>query len=410
MNILDQQSGQKPDEKNRNVQSNTVQRIASIDFTRGLVMIIMALDHVRDFMHTTALRDSPTNLQTTTVALFFTRWITYLCAPAFVFLAGTSAYIVLKRNNNLSATRSFLLTRGIWLVVLEFTVINFALWYDIHFRMLIMEVIAAIGFGFIVLSFLLNVPSRIIGIAGLFVILGHNLLQGLSPSQLPANNLFFSALFQPNLFEVSADFTFFVAYPLIPWLGILLTGFACGQVFELPVEKRKRVFMQICIVALSLFCVVRFTNFYGDPSKWAEQASTVFTFLSFINTTKYPPSLLFVLMMLGIMLLILSISDNAKNRLTEAISVYGRVPLFYFTVHMFLIHSLMLVMLFIQGFGVKDWQFGVFKNGRPDTGSGVELPAIYLIWFGVVLLLYPVCKWYGKYKAAHKDIKLLKYL
>ena len=373
-------------------------------------MVIMALDHVRDFMHTTSMNQSPTDMQTTTTLLFMTRWVTHLCAPTFVFLSGVSAYLSFRLNNNIPESKAFLLKRGIWLVILEFTFINFALWYDIHFRLMIMEVIAAIGLSFIVLSFLLKVPSRIIGIAGLLIIFCHNLLQGIPIPENPISIFFSSILFRPFMMKISPGFSFFTAYPLIPWLGIMLAGFASGELFEIPAEKRNKIFLRIGLAALSLFVIIRFINIYGDPSLWAHQKSALFTFLSFINTTKYPPSLLFTLLFLGITFLVVFISDKVNNRFTEILSVYGRVPLFYFIIHLFIIHSLMFVMLFLQGFGSKDLLFGVFNNGRPKTGGGVELPVIYIIWLSVVLLLYPVCKWYGRYKDEHKENKHLRYL
>lgn len=387
-----------------------MKRISSIDFTRGLVMVIMALDHVRDFMHITSLSQDPTDLRTTSAGLFLTRLVTHLCAPAFVFLSGVSACLSFKKNQNIQESRQFLLTRGIWLVILEFSVINFALWFDIRFHLLIMEVICAIGAGFIVLSFLLKVPVRIIGIIGLIIIFGHNLLQGISFAGKPALNFLYSVLFAPNLVTVTPRFSFVIGYPLIPWIGILLTGFACGSLFELPVEKRKKILLQTSVGALLLFCLLRFTNIYGDPSKWLTQKTNLFTFLSFINITKYPPSLLFDLFTLGIMFLILSVSEGVTNRFTKIFTVYGKVPLFYFIVHLYLIHVLMFVMLYLQGFGLKDLRFGLLNNGRPKTGSGVGLGTIYLIWIGVVVSLYPLCKWYGNYKDLHKDNKLLRYL
>jgi uncharacterized membrane protein len=164
------------------------------------------------------------------------------------------------------------------------------------------------------------------------------------------------------------------------------------------------------MAALLLFALIRFINIYGDPSRWSEQKSAFFTFLSFLNTTKYPPSLLFILLLLGITFLVLFLSEKVNNRFTEILSVYGRVPLFYFIIHLFIIHTLMFIMLNFQGFGSKDFLFGAFNNGMPKTGGGVELPAIYLIWFSVVLLMYPVCRWYGTYKSEHKENKLLRYL
>ena len=387
-----------------------MKRINSIDITRGFVMVIMALDHVRDFMHITSLSQDPTNLQTASAGLFLTRLITHLCAPTFVFLSGVSAYISFKKNQNIQESRTFLLKRGIWLVILEFSVINFALWFDIHFHLLILEVISAIGAGFIVLSFLLKVPVRIIGITGLIIIFGHNLLQGISFVGNPVLKFIYSVLFSPNLISVTSGFSFVIGYPLVPWLGILLAGFACGKLFELPAEKRKKILLKTGVAALSLFCLLRFANIYGDPSRWSTQKNNLFTFLSFINITKYPPSLLFDLLTLGIMFLILSVSEGIKNRFTEVLTVYGKVPLFYFIVHLYLIHVIMFVMLCLQGFGLKDLHFGIFANGRPTTGSGVGLPVIYLIWISVVISLYPLCKWYGNYKGLHKDNKLLRFL
>ena len=387
-----------------------IKRINSIDITRGIVMVIMALDHVRDFMHITSMSQSPTNLETTTTLLFMTRWITHLCAPAFVFLSGVSAYISFKRNNNLSESRSFLLKRGIWLVLLEFTFINFALWFDIHFRFMIMEVISAIGLSFIVLSLLLKLKSRTIGIIGLVIIFGHNLLQAVPIPSNPVVVFITSVLFRPFLMQLSPGFSVFTAYPLIPWLGIMLAGFATGEFFELPAEKRNNIFLRTGLAALSIYAIIRFVNIYGDPSKWATQKTPLFTFLSFINTTKYPPSLLFILLFIGITLLLLALTEKANNRVTEILMVYGRVPLFYFVIHLFIIHSLMFLMLILQGISSNDLLFGPFNNGRPKTGGGVDLGAIYLIWASVVIALYPLCKWYGRYKSEHKEKAILRYL
>lgn len=373
-------------------------------------MVIMALDHVRDFMHSTAMTQSPTDLQTTTTLLFMTRWITHLCAPTFVFLSGVAAFISFKRNNNLRESRNFLLKRGIWLVILEFTLVNFALWFDIHFRFMILEVIAAIGLSFFVLSLMLKLPSRIIGITGLLIIFCHNLLQGVSIPENPVAMFISSVLFRPLMIQITPGFGIFTAYPLIPWLGIMLTGFAVGEFFEIPAEKRNKIFLKFGLAALLLFVVIRYINLYGDPSHWSVQKSALFTFLSFINTTKYPPSLLFILLFLGITFLVLYISDKTKSRFMEFLEVYGRVPLFYFIIHLFIIHSLMFVMLYIQGYKNTDFIFGTFKNGRPESGGGVDLPVVYLIWLSVVLLLYPICKWYGRYKSEHKEDSLLRYL
>ena len=200
-----------------------------------------------------------------------------------------------------------------------------------------------------------------------------------------------------------------MAYPPIPWLGIMLLGFAAGRLFEIAQPKRKRIFLKIGTGALMLFVIIRFINLYGDSFRWTAQKNGLYTFLSFINITKYPPSLIFCLVTLGIMFIILSFIEGIKNKYTDIAIVFGRTPLFYFVVHWYIIHPLMFVMVFLQGFKRSDLIFG-FNFGRPKTGSGVELWAIYLIWIGVVIMMYPLCKWYGKYKEKHTEKKWLRYL
>ena len=387
-----------------------MKRFTSIDFTRGLVMVIMALDHVREFMHKTSMTQDPTNLETTTAVLFLTRWITHLCAPAFVFLAGISAYVSMKRKNNLHESRKFLLSRGIWLLVLEFSIINFALWFDIHYRFLILEVIGAIGLSFIVLSFLLRLPSRVIGIIGIILIIIQYLVHGLPVPSDPVAAFMFSVLFQPGLTELTPDHSFYTAYPLISWLGIMLAGFSSGELFDLDPEKRKKGFLRSGLAVISAFIFIRALNIFGDPSAWSMQKNWLFTILSFLNVSKYPPSLLFTFLFSGITMLLLSFSENFKSRLMGIISVYGRVPLFYFIIHLFIIHAAMFVVLFIQGFGMNDFVFGAFRNGRPETGGGTGLAVVYILWIGMAFILYPICKWFGEYKSAHPEKKLLRFL
>ena len=388
-----------------------MKRITSIDFVRGLVMIIMALDHVRDFTHINASTQSPTDLATTTPALFFTRWITYLCAPTFVFLAGTSAYISFKNQNNLSKSRAFLLKRGIWLILLEFTLVNFALWFDLGFHNFIFEVIAAIGFGFIILSLMLKLPIKIIGVIGIIIIFFHNLLPLIPFAEGSIIKTFITPFFGMAVYPIISKTILIIGYPPIPWLGIMLAGFATGQLFELNEIKRNNLFMKIGIGAILLFIILRFINIYGDPSVWALQKDGLFTFLSFMNITKYPPSLLFCLITLGIMFLKLSYSDKINGRIKNIAIVYGKVPLFYFLIHFYLAHIIMVCIIFSQGFHWADMDFASGSFGRPKgVQSGVELWLIYVIWLGIVVALYPVCKWYGNYKMVHKEKTWLRYL
>jgi uncharacterized membrane protein len=381
-----------------------MKRISSIDATRGIVMIIMALDHVRDLMHVNSITQSPTNLASTTPILFFTRWITYLCAPTFVFLAGTSAFISFKNRNSFLQSRKFLLKRGLYLVILEFVVVNLLMYFDPGYHTLIFEVIATIGFGFMVLSFLLKVSSKTLAITSLAIIFCHNLFSLIPFEQGSVLKNILTPLLSLAVFPVFTNKVFIMAYPPIPWLGIMLAGFATGKLFELQQPERKKLFIKIGLSALLLFVVIRFVNIYGDPVKWTVQNNDIFTFLSFMNITKYPPSLLFCLITLGIMFLMLAFTEGVKNKFIAITSVYGKVPLFYFLVHFFLIHVIMVAVMLLQGFHWPQLDFASGNFGRPKgVASGLPLWGIYLIWIFVVAVLYKPCVWYGKYKSAHKN-------
>ncbi|UFH54032.1 DUF1624 domain-containing protein [Spirosoma sp. KNUC1025] len=383
-------------------------RVTTIDVTRGLVMVIMALDHVRDLLHTPALTQNPVDLTTTTPALFLTRWITHLCAPTFVFLSGTSAYLSLRKRNDESARR-FLLKRGAVLVLLELTIVNFAFWFDIHFQSLMLQVIYAIGGGLILLSLLAKLPVRWVGIIGLIIVFGHNILQLVPTFTNTGARLVWALLFRSDFFSFSPRFALLAAYPLIPWLGIMLVGFACGQLMERPIEQRKPLLLRIGLGALGLFILLRFLNVYGDPAPWSAQKDELFTFLSFINVTKYPPSLQYDLLLLGLMFLILSAADGVSNGLTNWLTVYGKVPMFYYILHWYLVHLSMIAMSLIQGYSLADIPSGPLNFGRP-AGAGISLGLVYVVWLGLVLMLYPLCKWYGRYKADHSEIGWLRYV
>lgn len=386
-----------------------MKRINSIDTMRGLVMIIMVLDHVRDMLHTTSITRSPTDLTTTTPLLFFTRWITYLCAPVFVFLSGTSAYMSFNKSHDLTASRKFLFTRGLWLIVIEFTLVNFGLWFDIHFNVFLFDVIAAIGFGFIILSLLLPLQPKTIGIIGLVIIFLHNLAPFVPGAETSLLKKILMPFLAPAAFPFAAKKIFVMGYPPIPWLGIMLTGYGAGYLFLQDIAKKKKIFLMLGLGSLFLFILLRFINVYGDTFPWATQKTGLFTFLSFINLTKYPPSLDFCLLFLGIMFLLLTVFEGMKNRFTAIATVYGQVPLFFFIIHWYIIHPIVFLMVYLQGYKTTDMLFG-FNFGRPKEGSGLPLWAIYLIWLAVVALLYPICRWYGKYKTQHRDVKWLRFI
>ncbi|AQG79303.1 DUF1624 domain-containing protein [Spirosoma montaniterrae] len=382
-------------------------RIQSIDVTRSLVMVVMALDHVRDLLHTPAMTQDPTDLATTTPALFLTRWITHLCAPTFVFLSGTSAYLSLQKRNG-KTTRWFLLKRGLVLILLELTVINFAFWFDIQFRTILLQVIFAIGGGLVLLSVISKLPVWWVAILGVIIVAGHGLLPP-APFTDPVARFGWSLLFGVNLFAVSPALTVVVSYPLIPWLGIMLLGYALGPVFYQDSETRQKVLWYLGGIFLALFAMLRLQNSYGDPKRWAVQTDTVFTMLSLLNVSKYPPSLLYTLLMLGLALLVLAAAERSRNALTQWLIVYGKVPMFYYILHWYAVHLLMLAMVFLQGYTGADIPSGPLNFGRP-SGAGISLGGVYLVWAGLVLALYPLCRWYGRYKAAHPEIGWLRYV
>ena len=387
-----------------------MKRIQSIDFTRGLVMIIMALDHVRDLLHVDSLTQSPTDLNTTTPILFFTRWITHLCAPVFVFLAGTSAYISFQNKKDTRQFRNGLFKRGLWLIFLEFTLVNFGIYFDPGFRAPLFEVIAAIGTGFIFLGLMLRFSPRTIGIISLVILLFHNLTPLIPFPEGSVFKIIMTPFFQPAAFPIGSGRTFIMGYPPIPWLGIMLLGFATGKLFFIQQSNRMKILIQTGLGMLIFFIILRFTNVYGDSANWSVQKSNMYTFLSFMNVSKYPPSLLFCSVTLGIMFLILAFSEKAQSRFFEIVKVYGRVPLFYFVIHFYLVHIILIIILLTQGLNWADLDFTSGTFGRPKgVISGINLAGIYIIWVGVVLALYKPCQWFGKFKSKH-DYWWLRYV
>ena len=395
-----------------------MRRVETIDVIRGIVMVIMALDHVRDLLHIPALTQDPTDLATTTAPVFLTRWITYLCAPTFVFLSGTSAYLSLQRRSTADRTatspgvesaRSFLLKRGLVLILLEITLINFAFWTDIQFRSLMLQVIFVIGGGLVLLSGVSRLPVRWVGIIGLSIIFGHDLLALVPPFANPAARLGWSLLFRTDVFPIGANFMLLVAYPLIPWFGIMLAGFACGPVFALPTDQRRKRLLQLSLASLGLFVVVRSINLYGNATPWTVQKDAFFTVLSFINVSKYPPSLLYIAVTLGIMFGMLWLADGANTVVTRVLTVYGKVPLFYYLIHWYLVKAAMIVMFLLQSYHLSDMPIGPLNFGRP-AGAGVSLPVVYVVWLSLVVLLYPLCRWYGRYKSEHPEIGWMRYV
>lgn len=384
-------------------------RINSIDFMRGLVIVIMAIDHIRDLLHTTSLTNDPLDLSTTTPGLFMTRWITHFCAPVFVFLGGASAYLTLINQNDLSKTQKFLRSRGILLMVLEVTVIGFGIWFDIYFRTFLFQVIFAIGAGFFILSFLLKIPAKTLGIIGISIAVLHNLTSFVTVDKETAFGFTWSLLLDRGFFKLGGDRGLMIGYAIIPWLGILLCGFGFGKVFTFSDSRRSKTLLITALITFATFILLRSFNLYGDAKLWTFQSSSIKTVFSFIDLTKYPPSLLYACMTLSVMFFILYLADKKDNWFIRIFLVYGRVPMFFYILHWYIIHISMFVMIRIQGVEWKEMPFGIMQFGRPAAGVGLDLPYIYVYWISLVVFMYPLCNWYGKYKAANKQIKWLKY-
>lgn len=382
-------------------------RITSLDFLRGLVMIIMALDHVRDFIHYDAFLHDPLDLSTTSPLLFLTRWITHFCAPVFVFLAGTSIYLQGLRKTR-AELGMLLFTRGLWLIFVELVIITFAWTFNVTFSALIMQVIWAIGISMFLMGAIIRLPYMAILILGAVIVAGHNVLDGIEST----NSGFWWDLLQNGSFAMHefAGANLVIVYPFLPWLGVMMLGYCFGALYKPSVEPavRKRRLMYWGTGLILFFVALRFTNLYGDPVPWATQATPLFTLMSFVNTYKYPPSLLFLCMTIGPSILFLAAVERFDNTVTRWVSVFGRVPFLYYVVHLYLIHFISMMLFLSRGHSLSEQTPDIF--GIPFkfliVGEGYSLTITYLIWIGVVVGLYPVCKWFCDVKQRKRSLWL----
>ena len=387
-------------------------RIESIDILRGVVMVIMALDHVRDYFHYGSFFIDPTNLQTTTPLLFFTRFITNFCAPVFVFLSGTSAFLY-GTNKTKPQLFKFLFTRGIWLIFLEIVVNTFIWTFDVTYSLQIFQVIFAIGFSMICLSFLIYLPRKVILLVGIILIAGHNALDNIVMQGQSFQSIIWYFLHQDNALVYGSNHLVILHYPLIPWIGLMALGYLFGSFYkkDFDVSLRKKWLLRLGLGSLFLFVILRGFNLYGDLMPWSVQDTTTKSILSFFKVTKYPPSLLFLCITLGPAMLFLYAFENTKNKITDFFLVFGRVPLFYYFLHMLVIHILAIIGILIFG---GNWQDMIVtgKSFMSETLKtyGYSLFIVYVVWISVVLLLYPLCKKYMTYKSNNKDKWWLSYL
>ncbi len=396
-------------------------RIDSIDLLRGIVMVIMMLDHTRDFVHADFLRGmQPEDLTTTNPAVFFTRWITHYCAPTFVFLAGTGAYLQLARGKSKSSLSKFLVTRGLWLIVLEITLVRFGIMFSFDYRFFgFLQVIWVIGISMVILAALIHLPIKVIGAFGVGMIFLHNLLDrfqvtGWNGPGTPIPSVWaklWILLHQPfSGFPVLPVMSpvVFVVYNIIPWVGVMAAGYAFGSIYQKDTALRRRWLLVMGGTATALFFFLRAINLYGDPSRWSSQKNLVFTILSFLNTSKYPPSLLFLLMTLGPAMLALALFESDTKflgPLRNPLVTFGRVPLFFYLLQWYTAHLIAIALGWLAGQPVAfQWESPVDKFSHPPPpGIGFPLWVVYLCWIGGILLLYPLCKWFAGVKARRRN-------
>ena len=392
-------------------------RIESIDILRGMAMVIMALDHVRDYFHIGANLDDPLNLATTSPALYATRWITHFCAPIFVFLSGTSIYLQSLRKTKKELS-SFLIKRGFWLIFAEFVIIAFGWTFNPQNNVIPLQVIWAIGISMIILGLLIliRLPYKIIFILGLLIVFGHNLLD--IPEAAPGFkasfwwDLFHSGRFTP--YHITGNRYAMLVYPFPAWTGLMMLGYSAGILFtsKYTAEQRKKILAWIGLGLILFFVALRYSNIYGDPVDWTTQKNGLYTFLSFMNVNKYPPSLLYLCITIGPAMLLLAFIEKVKNGFTNFMLVFGRTAFFYYILHIYLVHLLAAICFFARGHSFTEAtnvgnQFPFFFVA---PGEGYNLWVVYGVWVLVVIALYPLCKWYDKYKTSHKEKWWLSYL
>jgi uncharacterized membrane protein len=374
-------------------------RIESVDVVRGVIMIIMALDHTRDFFGIPG--QNPTDLTSASAALFFTRWITHFCAPVFFLLTGTGAYLSLRRKTPQELSR-FLFTRGLWLIFLELVVVRcLAYQFNFDYRVTMLLVLWALGWAMITLSALVRLPAFVPTAFGVVLIVGHNLLD-----MVRSTNPIWAILHGPGFVLNTPQHVVFAAYPLIPWIGVTAVGYGLGQVYGWDAVRRRAFLLRLGVALILAFLVIRGINIYGDPSRWTSQKSALFTVLSFLNTTKYPPSLLFLLMTLGPAMIFLRAVDSSTPRVFRPALIIGKVPMFYYVLHFALIHLIAVVVCYAR-YGTAHWMVESPDLGHypfsPPPGWGFSLPIVYTVWAIVVVTMYPLCRWFAGLKQRRSD-------
>ena len=392
---------------NENMNPLKTKRIESLDILKGLVIIFMALDHTRDYFHIDSFLFDPADPEKSNLTLFFTRWITHYCAPAFSFLAGISAFLVGRRKSKNELT-SFLLKRGIWLIFIELFVVYFGWSFNIHFNHFGLLVIWSLGISMIFLAAIIHLSMKNILILSVVIIFGHNLLDNIHFDQ----NMLWSILHERGNFVLFGSIKIRVTYPIIPWIGVMSLGYYFGKFYDKDItpEYRQKLFTKIGLVCIAGFLIVRGFNLYGNSNPWIVFDSFSQTLISFMDPSKYPPSLTYLLMTLGPSLLFLGNSENLKGRLVNFCSTFGKVPFFFYIIHIYAIHLLAAILAELTGFSFDSMVLnGFVSTNQQLIGFGVNLGWVYVIWLFILFMLYPMCKKFSNYKLNHKEKWWLSY-
>ncbi|MEI9921324.1 MAG: heparan-alpha-glucosaminide N-acetyltransferase domain-containing protein [Bacteroidota bacterium] len=383
-------------------------RVYSLDLLKGIVMIVMGLDHVRDYIHADASVYNPTDPALTYPLLFITRWVTNFCAPVFSFLAGISAYLA-GRKMTKGELSKFLIKRGLWLIFLEFTILNFAWYFDPGFHNPELVVIWSLGVSMIFMALMIYLQPKYIIAICVTIIIGHNALDGV---HFPGSYLW-SIIHDPNLFKLTPSVQLTIEYTLVPWVAVMSLGYGVGWLYDPGFDPthRRKLLQNIGIISIVIFFALRWINVYGDPNPWSVYDTPVQTAMSFLNVTKYPPSLLYLLITLGPALIFLARSENMRGRVSSFFSTFGRVPFFYYVIHLYLIHIIALILAEVAGFGWRKMILKSWISGNPDLhGYGFDLWVVFAVWIFVIASLYPLCRWFDEYKGKNKGKWWLSYL
>jgi uncharacterized membrane protein len=381
-------------------------RLYSVDLLRGLVMVLMALDHVRVWF--SGVRFEPTDLARVPAGLFLTRWVTLGCAPVFALLAGAGASLALSGGRTVREQARFLATRGAGLVLLELTLVRVMWTFNLNYagQPLVLQAVWALGVSMIALAGLLALPRPLVAAVGVAIVAGHNLLDGVNPAALGGWSGLFRLFHVQGPVELPGGLQLMVLYPVLPWIGVMALGYSLGPVLAAPEEIRHRTLVRLGAALTAGFLQLRSWNGYGDPARWTIYPDPGRSVLSFLDPTEYPPSLLFLLMTLGPALLFLSVAERWRGVVGDVLVVLGRVPLFYYVLHLALIHALALVIGTLAGFEPQG-----FLTAWPflPPGWGYGLPMVFALWAAVVLALYPACRWFAGVKASRPE-RWLRYL